>query len=214
MASREAALPSEAAARDLALQESRAIKRRNAITAAVAGAALAGVGASVWGAGPLHLGILYGFAAGLLYANAFEYVLHRFLLHWSNGYLARQHGLHHDNVGTPDEPRYVNFASSPGVVVLLLLSNALPVFAAEALFHAGLAPGMLMAFTAYYIVYEEIHWRMHLGGWLPRWMRFARTHHMLHHGEFEGRYNVFLPLCDWLFQRRYWKENVPIRHRN
>ncbi len=77
----------------------------------------------------------------------------------------------------------------------------------ERIFHPGLAPGMIAAFTAYYILYEEIHWRMHLGGWLPGWMQAARHHHMLHHGGFEGRYNVFLPLCDWIFQRRHWKDS-------
>jgi hypothetical protein len=30
---------------------------------------------------------------------------------------------------------------------------------------------------------------------------------MMHHGGFEGRYNVFLPLCDWIFQRRHWKDS-------
>jgi hypothetical protein len=152
--------------------------------------------------------------AGLLYANLFEYVLHRYLLHWSSGFLAQQHGMHHETVGTADEPRYVNFASSPWIVVLLFVANALPVFAIEKLFHLGLAPGMLIAFTLYYIVYEAIHWRMHLGGWLPGWLQGARRHHMIHHGDFEGRYNVFMPLCDWVFQRGYWKENVPIRRKN
>jgi hypothetical protein len=168
----------------------------------------------MWGAGPYATGILYGFIAGLFYANLFEYVLHRYILHWHDGFLARQHALHHDTAGTPDEPRYVNFASSPWVVVLLFVSNALPVFTLESVSHLGIAPGMIIAFTSYYIVYEEIHWRMHLGGWLPGWLQKTRRHHMLHHGEFEGRYNVFLPVCDWIFQRRFWKENTPIRHRH
>jgi hypothetical protein len=34
----------------------------------------------------------------------------------------------------------------------------------------------------------------------------ARKHHMLHHGGFEGRYNVFLPVCDWIFHRSAWKQ--------
>lgn len=187
---------------------SLAIKRRNAWTALATGGALAAYAAHAFGIGrPAWLFALCGLAAGLLYANLFEYVLHRFPLHWASGFLARQHGLHHDSEGTPDEARYVNFASSPFVVVLLFAGNALPVFLVERIFHPGLAPGMLCAFTAYYIAYEEIHWRMHLGGWLPGWLRSARRHHMMHHGGFEGRYNVFLPLCDWLFQRRHWKSS-------
>src|SRR4051812_47991988 len=104
----EAALSSGVRARDLAIQRSRAIKRRNAITAAAAGCALAAFGARLWGAGPYGTGLLYGFIAGILYANLFEYVLHRYILHWSNGFLAQQHAMHHDSAGTPDEPRYVN----------------------------------------------------------------------------------------------------------
>lgn len=194
------------------ITRSRSIKRNNALTALATGGALILFSARVHGFEPRGAGALYvltgGVVAGLLYANLFEYVLHRYLLHWSSGFLAGQHALHHDSAGTPQEARYVNFASSPWVVVLLFASNALPVFAVEWLFHLGLAPGMLAAFTAYYILYEEIHWRMHLGGWLPHSLQTARRHHMLHHGGFEGRYNVFLPLCDWIFQRSEWKRSA------
>jgi hypothetical protein len=192
---------------------SRAIKRRNAFTAVATGGLLAFYAARTHGLGAPHgLGIFCGLAAGLLYANLFEYVLHRYPLHWGSGFLAGRHALHHDSEGTPEEARYVNFATSPWVVVLLFVANALPVFGIERLFHVGLAAGMLAAFTAYYILYEEIHWRMHLGGWLPGWLQAARRHHMLHHGGQEGRYNVFLPLCDWVFQRRRWKESAPRAH--
>lgn len=176
------------------------------------GGLLTAYGARAYGLGQPHgLGIFYGVLAGLLYANLFEYVLHRYPLHWGGGFLAGRHALHHDSEGTPEEARYVNFATSPWVVVLLFAANALPVFVLEHFLHLGLAPGMLVAFTAYYILYEEIHWRMHLGGWLPGWLQAARHHHMLHHGGFEGRYNVFLPLCDWIFQRHHWKKN-PASH--
>jgi hypothetical protein len=191
------------------IRRSLAVKRRNAWTSLFTGGMMAVWAARVYGFGPYGAGALYGLLAGLLYANLFEYVLHRYVLHWGDGFLVGQHALHHNSAGTPEEPRYVNFASSPWVVVLLFAANAVPVFAIEQFFHLGLAPGMLAGFTAYYILYEEIHWRMHLGGWLPGWMRSARHHHMLHHGGFEGRYNVFLPLCDWIFQRREWKGAAP-----
>jgi hypothetical protein len=188
---------------------SLAIKRNNALTAMATGGMLAFLAARVYGFGPHGASVFYGLVAGLLYANLFEYALHRYLLHWSSGFLAGQHALHHNSAGTPGEARYVNFATSPWVVVLLFVSNALPVFAMEHFLRLGLAPGMLAGFTVYYILYEEIHWRMHLGGWLPHWLQTARQHHMLHHGDFEGRYNVFLPLCDWIFQRRQWKGGAP-----
>jgi hypothetical protein len=194
------------------IARSRAIKRRNALTALITGSLLAIYSGRAYGLGEPHgLGMIYGVVAGILYANVFEYVLHRYPLHWGSGFLAGRHALHHNSEGTPEEALYVNFATSPWIVVLLLAANALPVFALERVVHPGLAPGMLAGFTVYYILYEEIHWRMHLGGWLPGWLQTARRHHMLHHGGFEGRYNVFLPLCDWIFQRRHWK-NSAARH--
>jgi len=91
------------------------------------------------------------------------------------------------------------------VVVLVFVLNALPIFALELFLHIALAVGIFAGFTLYFIAYEEIHWRFHLGGWLPGWLHLARNHHLLHHGGFEGRYNVFLPIFDWLFQRSTWK---------
>jgi len=196
--------------RSAEIARARRVKRVNAITALLIGSLLATLAlkllpfeASAFD--PLHL--VAGFLAGLLYANAFEYVLHRFFLHWGEGFLVHRHGLHHETAGAPEEPRYVNFATSPWVVVLVFVLNAIPVFAQEIFLRAGLVVGILAGFTAYFIAYEEIHWRFHLGGWLPGWLRSARNHHMLHHGGFEGRYNVFLPIFDWIFQRRAWKQN-------
>ena len=104
------------------------VKRRNAVTAILTGAALMLAGASATAAwhgfrfAPLGFGI--GIVSGLIYANAFEYVLHRFLLHWGQGFLVERHALHHDSAGAPEEARYVNFATSPLVVILVFLLNA------------------------------------------------------------------------------------------
>jgi len=198
------------ASRSAEIARARRVKRVNAVTALLAGSLLA---ALVFGL--VHFDereidpprLLAGFLIGLLYANAFEYVLHRFFLHWGEGFLVQRHGLHHDTAGVPEEPRYVNFATSPWVVVLVFVLNAVPVLALELFLHAGLAAGIFAGFTLYFIAYEEIHWRFHLGGWLPAWLRAARTHHMLHHGGFEGRYNVFLPIFDWIFHRGAWKQS-------
>jgi Fatty acid hydroxylase superfamily len=195
-------------ARSAEIARAHRVKRRNAITALLSGSILVAVVLEL-----VHfdsreldpLRLVLGFMAGVLYANGFEYVLHRFFLHWGEGFLVQRHGLHHDTAGAAEEPRYVNFATSPWVVVLVFVLNALPVFALEFFLHTGLAPGIFAGFTLYFIAYEEIHWRFHLGGWLPGWLRAARNHHMLHHGGFEGRYNVFLPIFDWIFHRSAWR---------
>jgi Fatty acid hydroxylase superfamily len=190
----------------------RRVKRNNAFTASLTGVCLAVAAVKLYGFGASRLAplaIALGIFAGLLYANAFEYALHRFLLHWGEGFLAQRHALHHDSTGAPNEARYVNFATSPLVVVFVFLLNAPPVFAAGHFLGAAAACGMFAGFTCYFVAYEEIHWRIHFGGWLPRWLIFARRHHMLHHAGFEGRHNVFLPICDWTFQRRAWTHGAP-----
>jgi hypothetical protein len=201
------------------------IKRHNAITAGFTGSALAAFAAWRYGVAPLRfapLVFLLAAACGVLYANAFEYVLHRFFLHWGNGFLVQRHALHHNSAGAEDEARYINFATSPFVVVMVFVLNApavfvllhwlgsssKPSFFATGVFGAGIFAG----FTIYYIIYEEIHWRIHMGGWLPRWMGFARRHHMLHHGEFEGHYSVFLPIFDWIFAHLEGKRGLANPH--
>src|ERR1700674_570550 len=154
------------------------VKRKNAITAFCTGGVLSLAAFRLWGGVELlPLRLVAGLLLGLVYANAFEYALHRFLLHWGEGLLVQRHALHHDSGGSPDEARYVNFATSPLVVVLVFALNALPVFALQRLWHGGLGGGVFGGFTIYYILYEEIHWRIHLGR-LPVWLQFARHHHM------------------------------------
>jgi len=195
-------------ARSAEITRAHRVKRRNAITALLSGSILVAVVLEL-----VHfdsreldpLRLVLGFLAGVLYANGFEYVLHRFFLHWGEGFLVQRHGLHHDTAGAAEEPRYVNFATSPWVVVLVFVLNGLPVFALEFFLRTGFAVGIFVGFTLYFIAYEEIHWRFHLGGWLPGCLRTARSHHMLHHGGFEGRYNVFLPIFDWIFHRSAWR---------
>jgi hypothetical protein len=189
-----------------------AVKRRNAVTAIVTGGMLAFLARGARGSEVLAGSFAYGLLVGLLYANLYEYILHRFVLHWGNGFLVQRHALHHNSTGTAQEPRYVNFATSPLVVVALFVGNAAPFFAFDHFLRLKIAPGALVAFTIYYLLYEEVHWRFHLGGWLQHWMRRARQHHLLHHGDFEGRYNVFLPICDWVFHRRDWKRGAMIQH--
>ena len=204
------------ASRSVEIARANRVKRRNAITALLMGSILAAAVLELAHfdsreLDPLRL--VAGFLAGVLYANGFEYVLHRFFLHWGEGFLVQRHGLHHDTAGAAEEPRYVNFATSPWVVVLVFVLNALPVFVLEFFFRSGFAAGIFVGFTLYFIAYEEIHWRFHLGGWLPGWLRAARNHHMLHHGGFEGRYNVFLPIFDWIFHRSAWKHgSLPQSH--
>jgi fatty acid hydroxylase family protein len=174
----------------------RAIKTVNALTAVLCGA-LPAVALGLF----LPTGFgkwLAGFIAGLLWASWFEYAYHRFLLHLPGTFFARRHLEHHASVGTPTEAEHVNFGSSPVWVVALFAVNGVPMVAGNLLLGIEMAPGILLAFAVYYIAVEEVHWRIHLGEWLPPGLRSARAYHLAHHMHPNARFNIFLPLWDVL----------------
>jgi hypothetical protein len=180
--------------------QGRRIKRNNLIAAALSGSLLAALSVKLF---PYSAtGIVAGFAAGLFYANGFEYCLHRFLLHSGRGIFAQQHMVHHATLTSPEAARYVNFSRNPWGVVALFIANAIPFLLFGWIFRNGWIAGVFASFAAYYMAFEEIHWRSHMGGWLPRWLRPAARHHLLHHARDAGRFNVFLPFFDWLLSSR------------
>ena len=92
----------------------------------------------------------------------------------------------------------MNLGSSPIWVVALFAINGLPVVIADLLFGLGIAPGIFVGFSSYFITVEEVHWRIHLGEWLPPGFRAARAYHLAHHAHPNARFNIFLPLWDTL----------------
>jgi hypothetical protein len=172
------------------------LKRNNALTALLCGALPALLLALY--APPRPHQWLVGLGVGLVWANAFEYFYHRYLLHHTRGALGKGHILHHISSGKENEVEHLTFGESPLYVMLLFVTNGSPVVLANLLWGFPLAPGILLGFTAYFIAVEEIHWRIHLGGWLPPGLRAARQYHLDHHDIPEGRYNVFCPLFDLL----------------
>ena len=103
-------------------------------------------------------------------------------------------------MNSPEAARYVNFSSNPWGVVALFARTSIPFFFLQWVFRSGWAAGVFASFAIYYMAFEEIHWRTHMGGWLPKWLRPAARHHLLHHAHDTDRFNVFLPSFDWLLQ--------------
>ena len=172
------------------------IKRNNLLAAILSGSVLVWISIRFF---PHSIaGILGGFLLGLFYANGFEYCLHRFVLHAGTGFFFHQHMVHHETLNSPDAARYVNFSRNPWGVVALFFANAAPFLLLQWIFRVRWTAGVFASFTIYYISFEEIHWRSHMGGWLPKWLRPAARHHLLHHARDTGRFNVFLPIFDWL----------------
>jgi hypothetical protein len=172
------------------------IKRNNLLAAVLSGSVLVWISVQFF---PHSIdGILGGFALGFLYANGFEYCLHRFLLHAGRGFFFQQHMVHHETLNSPEAARYVNFSRNPWGVVALFFANSVPFLFLQWIFRDRWTAGVFASFAIYYIAFEEIHWRSHMGGWLPKWLRPAARHHLLHHALDTGRFNVFLPIFDRL----------------
>jgi hypothetical protein len=176
-------------------------KRNNLIAASLSGLVLACVSVALVPHSASSIeGLIFGLAAGLIYANGFEYCLHRFLLHAGRGVFSQQHMVHHTTLQSPEAARYVNFSSNPWGVVALFIANAIPFLAFQFVFPNSWVPGVFVSFALYYMAFEEIHWRSHMGGRLPQWLRPAARHHLLHHAHDTDRFNVFLPIFDWMFR--------------
>ncbi len=182
----------------IALRRGREINTQNAITAALCGVVPAAVCA--WQQFPSAVMWIAGLVIGLVWANAFEYALHRWPLHWPGTWTGDGHMLHHASLGQPNEPLYVNLAGRPLLVIGMFLLNIWPFVLADYFLLLNLTPGVLIAFAAYFILTEEIHWRFHMGGWLPLWLDSARARHMHHHDIPTADFAIFLPLFDLLLR--------------
>ena len=189
-------LTEEAPVRTVAIARGRAIKRVNALTAVLCGGLPALAFGIFFPSGPWRW--LAGFVVGFVWASLFEYAYHRFLLHLPGTFFARRHLEHHASVGTPTEAEHVNLGSSPIWVVALFAINGLPVVIADLLFRFGIAPGIFVGFSVYFITVEEIHWRIHIGEWLPPVLGASRAYHLAHHARPDARFNIFLPVWDTL----------------
>ena len=134
-------MPSDDAIRTAAKAQGLRIKRNNLIAAFLSGLALVCISIKCFPHSTISTrGFLFGLGAGLLYANGFEYFLHRFLLHSGHGIFSQQHMVHHTTLQSPDAARYINFSSNPWGVVGLFCANAVPFLVFQRIFHmAGLS---------------------------------------------------------------------------
>ncbi len=193
---------SRALAEEIPAERARAIGRatntKNAVTAALCGtvpAALLG-----WRHLPSAWMWAIGLAIGFVWANGFEYALHRWPLHWPGTWTGDGHMLHHSTLGQANEPLYVNLAGRPLLVIAMFVLNVWPFLLADRYLRISVTPGALISFAVYFILTEEIHWRFHMGGWMPRWLAAARARHMAHHDVPTSDFAIFLPWFDILLR--------------
>ena len=137
-------------------------------------------------------------AIGLFWANGFEYAYHRWLLHWPRSTLGKGHLMHHSTIGAPEEPAHVTLGSHPLAVIALFVINGVPLVLFDLLAHTRLSPGIFLGWSIYFIVLEEVHWHIHLATPSPGVWDIARRYRLAHHDIPNSRYNVFVPVFDFL----------------
>lgn len=137
--------------------------------------------------------------AGLLVWTLTEYVLHRFVFHWTDDRpLGRRihfllHGVHHDFPNDKDRLVMPLGMSIPlGLLFFGAFYLLLGMRVAEPLF-VGLVLG--------YLCYDGTHYAVHHFKQTNRVGRFIKRHHMLHHHmDHDGGFGVSSPLWDLVFR--------------
>jgi sterol desaturase/sphingolipid hydroxylase (fatty acid hydroxylase superfamily) len=138
------------------------------------------------------------FCAGVLAWTLTEYVLHRYVFHWTKDTAFGRrfhflvHGVHHDYPNDKDRLVMPLGASLPlGVFIYALFFFTIGPVLGDAMY-AGMALGYMAYDGTHYAVH---HFRPRTG--LGRWLR---KHHMLHHhADHSGGFGVSSPLWDLVF---------------
>jgi len=159
-----------------------------------------------------HFAIFFTF--GVVYASIFEWLLHKYVMHrpiLGFRYPFQAHAVVHHQIFKADETYHLVNEEDKHTIPMawwngpaLILISSLP-FTIYSFFtgYWGVGLGVVAAISAYYCMYEYIHWCMHL----PKarrleaaWMfRKLNGHHLLHHRYMHKNFNVVLPLIDLLF---------------
>lgn len=145
-------------------------------------------------------GIGATFVAGVLTWTLAEYVLHRWVFHWTNEAAWGKrihfllHGVHHD------------FPNDKDRLVMPLLTSVPLAVIFYSLFYVGLggvrlAEPLFAGFAVGYLCYDGTHYAVHHFKQTSRFGRYVKRHHMLHHhADHDGGFGVSTPLWDVVFR--------------
>lgn len=134
----------------------------------------------------------------------------------------RGHTIVHHGLYRGDESFFLEEGAHPAHILLkpyalpAIIAVHLPVvWAIERYLWAHTAVGAITACIAYFIVYEYVHWNIHIprGHFIERfrWFHFLRTHHKLHHRYYQKNFCVLFPLADWLLGTLITEETLQRR---
>jgi dihydroceramide fatty acyl 2-hydroxylase len=157
----------------------------------------------LWRSGSRHDlstgGIALVFVAGLLLWTFAEYILHRWVFHWTNESSWGKrihfllHGVHHDFPNDKDRLVMPLLTSVPLAVIFYSLFTVV--------LGTRLAEPVFAGFTAGYLCYDGTHYAVHHFKQTSAIGRFIKRHHMLHHhADHDGGFGVSSPLWDFVFR--------------
>jgi sterol desaturase/sphingolipid hydroxylase (fatty acid hydroxylase superfamily) len=138
------------------------------------------------------------FLGGMLCWTLAEYILHRYVFHWTNGTRWGRrihfllHGVHHDY---PDDKDRLVMPLLTSVPLAVIFYSLVAITMGRTLgepFFSGLVVG--------YLFYDGTHYYVHhFKKPKTRWGRFLRRHHMTHHfADHDGGFGVSSPLWDFI----------------
>ncbi|MFQ5926847.1 MAG: sterol desaturase family protein [Terriglobia bacterium] len=134
----------------------------------------------------------------ILYANGFEYFYHRYPMHAGSSFIRHRHTTHHQAITAEADQTDNALAFTPPMIAVFLLHVA-GLLAFDRVKKSSLALPVSVTLAAYLVALDWIHEWQHAGGparnWLTRWLRW---HHDEHHRHWPTRFNIFLPIWDFL----------------
>lgn len=139
------------------------------------------------------------FFGGIILWTFMEYILHRYVFHWSAKSRAGKyfvflfHGLHHDD---PQDPTRLVM---PPVPALLISSVIFALF--SLIFPANYVEVIMAYFMIGYLCYDYIHYATHHFAMTSKVGKYLRKYHLQHHYSGErSKYGVSSPLWDYVFK--------------
>lgn len=145
--------------------------------------------------------VLFSFAIGLLVWPLVEYLLHRFVFHFSpknpsermKRVLFLMHGVHHA------QPREKTRLVMPPVVSLPLAAifyGIFLVFVGNLLKLPNYVDGIFAGFLLGYVIYDLIHYALHHFSFKGEYFMKLRRHHMAHHFK---THNMRFGVSTWIW---------------
>lgn len=160
----------------------------------------------------------------ILYGSFFEWYWHKYWMHQPRfpREAFRGHTIVHHGLYRGDESFYLDEGDHPNHILLkpyalpgIVLAHVPLIWAIERYVAPHTAIGALVAMVLYFVIYEYMHWNMHV----PRrqfverfrWFQFLRTHHQLHHRYYQKNFCVLFPLADWMLGTLVTEESLARR---